>query len=58
MAKTHFYEHRQAAWDARQEGAVDKQTAENQTVCGYVRDSVTRDQSKVTCKHCLRLLNK
>lgn len=28
------------------------------TTCGYVRDSVTRDSSKVTCKLCLREMAK
>jgi hypothetical protein len=26
------------------------------TACGYVRDHVTSDTAKVTCKHCLRAL--
>jgi hypothetical protein len=28
------------------------------TACGYVRDDVTWDRSKVTCKLCLRELDK
>lgn len=30
----------------------------NATKCGYVRNNVTRDREKVTCKLCLRALNK
>lgn len=50
MAKTHYMA---KLADCRGAGQTEYEY-EHQTACGYVRDSVTRDGDKVSCKLCLR----
>lgn len=56
--KVHLRVRNEAAWDAYRSGVVDKETATNQTKCGYVRSVVTTNPADVTCKHCLREMEK
>lgn len=56
MPKTHLYNYVKAAWEAHASGAFEDNVATHQTACGYVRKIVTKDHSKVTCKHCLRTM--
>ena len=43
--------------DYRHQGQTDCEYF-NSTKCGFVRDVVTNDKSKVTCKLCIREMNK
>lgn len=50
MRKVHKY---QSHGDHRNAGQS-QHDYDHSTACGYVRDTVTTDSSKVTCKICLR----
>lgn len=54
MGKTHKYK---SHGDYRNSGQS-QHDYDHSTACGYVRDAVTRDDSKVTCKACLRKMAK
>lgn len=43
--------------DFRSQGQTDFEYSHS-TACGYVRDHVTRNNDEVTCKICLREMNK
>ncbi|PSV00360.1 hypothetical protein C9J27_04330 [Photobacterium kishitanii] len=58
MAKIHLYVRNEYAWEAFQQGVVNEMTATNQTKCGWVRQIVTSNIKEVTCKHCLREMEK
>ncbi len=55
--RTHMYQRNEKAWELYSEGLVDLITATNQSACGFWRDVVTKDASKVTCKKCLKVMN-
>ena len=50
MSKTHY---RVVGIDCRNQGQSEYEF-NHQTACGYVRDDVSIDPGKVTCKLCLR----
>ncbi len=56
--KVHLFKYVQEAYDAWHSGTTQRDVALNQTECGYVRDNVTTSKRLVTCKLCLRKLNK
>ncbi|MGZ5055349.1 MAG: hypothetical protein ACXWAT_10470 [Methylobacter sp.] len=54
MSKTHKY---QSHGDHRNAGQSQYEY-EHSTACGYVHDTVTREDSAVTCKLCRREISK
>ena len=55
--KVHLYKYVEYAHKAFWDGHADRDVM-NQTECGYMRDNVTEDKKLVTCKLCLREINK
>ncbi|MDK9790108.1 hypothetical protein [Vibrio sp. D431a] len=55
-SKVHYYNHVATAWNLMLEGNVDRETASNQTACGYIRSQVSSNKLDVTCKKCLHVM--
>lgn len=53
MSKVHLFD-----YENYKDFPKNHQDKQNIAKCGYVRDKVTRDKSKVTCKLCLREIEK
>ena len=56
--KVHLFKYVESAHKAFTDGCVDRDVVLNQTECGYIREKITQDESLVTCKLCLREINK
>lgn len=56
--KIHLFKYVESAHKAFMDGHTKRDVAMNQTECGYIREKITQDESLVTCKLCLREINK
>ena len=56
--EVHLFKYFESAQKMYWDGHADRDVAMNQTECGYIRNKITQDESLVTCKLCLREMNK